>query len=164
MSQNIGRYQFSIAFLVSDDFTQLHGVPEDDNCREQVHASDSVVLAFGGTIADFAPAMEADGPLQRVMCLALVEPYLGAALQIGIQNPVDHEQGAFDAADLAQGRGQFVLPRIGSELTQDLAGRDASSGNRSGDAQDIRPIPLDYGLIDLSANQGLQNASARTKD
>ncbi len=34
-----------------------------------------------------------------VMGFALVEPDLGAALQIGVQNPVDHEQRALDAAD-----------------------------------------------------------------
>jgi len=39
------------------------------------------MLAFGGTVADFTPAMEADGTFQRVMGLALVEPDLGAALQ-----------------------------------------------------------------------------------
>lgn len=57
------------------------------------------MLAFGGAVADFAPAMETDGSFQRVMGLALVESNLGAALQIGIQNPVDHEQGSLDTTD-----------------------------------------------------------------
>jgi hypothetical protein len=35
------------------------------------------------------------------MGFALVEPDLGAALQIGVQNPADHEQRALDAADLS---------------------------------------------------------------
>src|SRR5690606_12327427 len=100
-------------FLTGNDFAQLHGVPKDDNGGEQVHTCDPVMLAFGGTVADFTPAMEADCPLQRMMRFALVEPDLGAALQIGVQNPVDHEQGSLDAADLAQSRGKFVLPRIG---------------------------------------------------
>ena len=59
------------------------------------------------------------------MGLALVEPDLRAALQIGIQNPVDHEQGSLDAADFPQSRREFVLSRIGGELTQNLARRDA---------------------------------------
>ena len=63
-------------------------------------------------VADFAALMKADGTFQRVMGLVLVEPDLGAALQIGVQNPVDHEQGPLDATVLAQSRGQFVLPRI----------------------------------------------------
>ena len=40
------------------------------------------------TVADFAALMKADGTFQRVMGLALVGLDLGAALQIGVQNPV----------------------------------------------------------------------------
>lgn len=67
MGQRIGRQQPSFAFLVRDHFAKLHGVPEDDDRGKQVHAGDPVVLPFGGTVADFAPAMEADGSLQRMM-------------------------------------------------------------------------------------------------
>lgn len=63
------------------------------------------MLAFGGAIADFATTMETDGALQRMMRFALVRPCLCAALQIGIQNPVDHEQRAHDTTYLAQSRG-----------------------------------------------------------
>ena len=79
------------------------------------------MLAFGGTIAYFAAPVEADGPFQRVMGLALVEADLGTTLQIGVQNPVDHEQRALDAADFSESCRQFVLPWIGGELAQDLA-------------------------------------------
>lgn len=56
-------------------------------------------------IADFATTMETDGALQRMMRFALVRPCLCAALQIDIQNPVDHEQRALDTTYLAQSRG-----------------------------------------------------------
>lgn len=92
---------------------------------------------------DFASPVEADDTFQRVKCLALVEPDLGAALQIGIQNPVDHEQRPLDAADLSQGRGQFVRQGIGGEFPQDLGWRDASASNSGGDAQDVGPVALD---------------------
>lgn len=49
---------------------ERNGDPEDDDGGEEVHPGDPVMLALGGTVADFAPAMEADGPFQRVMCLA----------------------------------------------------------------------------------------------
>ena len=111
MGQEIGRQRLSIAFLVGDDFAELHGVPEDDDGGEQVHAGDPVMLAFGGTVADFTPAMEADGSFQRVMGLALVEPDLGAALEIGVQNPVDHEQRPLDAAYLGSEQEQFKILR-----------------------------------------------------
>lgn len=73
------------------------------------------MLAFGGTVADFTAAVEADCPLQRMMSFAFVEPDLGTPLEFGIQNPVDHEQGALDATDFPQGCRELVLPRIGGE-------------------------------------------------
>ena len=77
----------------------------------------------------FMPAMEADGAFERVMRLALVEANLGAALQIGIQNPVNHEQRALDATDFPQGCREFVLPWIGREFPQDLAWMSIGSQN-----------------------------------
>ena len=71
------------------------------------------------------------------MRLTLVETDLGAALQIGIQDPVDHKQLALDAADLPQSPRELVLPRIGGELAQNLAGRDAPGPDGGGDAQDV---------------------------
>ncbi len=99
MGQEIGAIAASIAFLVCNDLAELHGVPEDDDGGEQIHAGDAVMLAFGGTVADFTAAVEADCPLQRMMSFAFVEPDLGTPLEFGIQNPVDHEQGALDATD-----------------------------------------------------------------
>ena len=40
------------------------------------------------------------------MRLALVQADLGAPAHVGVRGPVDHEQGAFDAADFPQGRRQ----------------------------------------------------------
>src|SRR5690625_7368671 len=87
------------------------------------------MLAFGGTVADFTAAVEADCPLQRMMSFAFVEPDLGTPLEFGIQNPVDHEQGALDATDFPQGCRELVLPRIGGEVPQNLAGRDGPGSN-----------------------------------
>ena len=39
------------------------------------------MLAFGGTVADFTAAVEADCPLQRMMSFAFVEPDLGTPLE-----------------------------------------------------------------------------------
>ncbi|EYB80002.1 hypothetical protein KPB2_5308 [Klebsiella pneumoniae Kb677] len=114
------------------------------------------MLAFGGTVADFTAAVEADCPLQRMMSFAFVEPDLGTPLEFGIQNPVDHEQGALDATDFPQGCRELVLPRIGGEFPQNLAWRDGPGSNGGGDAQDVGPIALDHGLVDLSADQRSQ--------
>ncbi len=109
--------------LVCNDLAELHGVPEDDDGGEQIHAGDAVMLAFGGTVADFTAAVEADCPLQRMMSFAFVEPDLGTPLEFSMQDPVDHEQGALDATDFPQGCRELVLPRIGGEFPQNLAWR-----------------------------------------
>lgn len=54
-------------------------VPVDDGGSEQVEAGNPVVLALGGSIADLALAADAQGILQRVVRLALVEADMGAA-------------------------------------------------------------------------------------
>ncbi|EJL57689.1 hypothetical protein PMI09_00946 [Rhizobium sp. CF122] len=64
-------------------------------------------------------------------------------LRFGVQNPVDHEQRALDAADLSYGRSEFVLPRIGGELAQYLAGCDAAGRNGGGDPKNVGPIAFD---------------------
>ncbi len=42
-------------------------------------------------------------------------------LHIGVEQPVDDEERSFDPSDFAEGDGQFVLARIGRELSQQLA-------------------------------------------
>lgn len=96
--------------------------------------------AFGGTVAKFATPVEADGTFQRVMRLALVEPDLNAALQIGIQIPIDHEQGPLDAADFPQGCCHTCIAVFqpitrdelssffGKEIRRDLIGNLRGSG------------------------------------
>ena len=59
-------------------------------------------------------------------------------------------------ADFPQGCREFVLPRIGGEFPQNLAWREACGSNRGGDAQDVRPVALYHGLVDLSAGQSPQ--------
>ena len=107
--------------MFCDDFAELHGVPEDDNGGEQVHAGYPVVLSFRRTVADFASPVEADSPLQRVMRLALVEADLAAALEIDIQNPVDHEQGPLDA----------IGPLMAVELCMNTDGPDQASSRNN---------------------------------
>lgn len=99
----------------------------------------------------------------RNLHFTLVEADLGAALQIGIQNPVDHKQHALDAADFPQGRREFVLTWIGGEFPQDLAGRNAPGCDGGSDAQDVGPVTLDHDLVDLSADQGPQMCRRRRR-
>lgn len=99
-----------------DDLAQLGGIPEDDAGGEQVHAGDAIMLPFAGAVPDLAATVEADGALQGVVGLTLVESDLGLALHAGVEDPVDHEQASLDATDLAHGDGEFMLAGIGRRL------------------------------------------------
>ena len=58
---------------------EMLGIPVDDDGGEQVEACHAVMLPFGGTVADFALPPDAQGVLEGVVCLALVQANLGAA-------------------------------------------------------------------------------------
>ena len=123
-------------FAGQDRLAQLQRVPVNDDSGEQVEAGDTVVLTFAGAVAQFAALVEVDGALQGVMGLSFVQANVGAPAHGGVGDPVDHEQRAFDAADVAKGGGEFVLARIGGELAQDLARAHGPGGHGGRDAKD----------------------------
>ncbi len=111
MAEQLGWHGQPVALSSVDGFAEAAGVPADDDGGEEIQARDSVVLTLGGAITGLALAAGPQGVLQRVMGLALVEAELRAALHVGIERPVDHEQRTLDATDLAQRRGEIVATR-----------------------------------------------------
>ena len=103
---------------LSDRFVEMGGIPVNDDGGEQVEPSHAAVLALAEAVADFAPTPDAERVLEGVMSLALVQAGVGPALHIGAEQPVDDEEGAFDASDFSESDGQFVLARIRRELSQ----------------------------------------------
>ena len=59
-----------------------------------------------------------DGALEGMVRLALVQADQGTPAHVGVRGPLDHGQGAFDAADFSQRRRQLVLARLRGELAQ----------------------------------------------
>jgi len=57
------------------------------------------MLPFTCPIANFTLPSDAQGILEGVMCFALVQADLGAALHVGVQQPVDDEQHPFNPSD-----------------------------------------------------------------
>ena len=82
-----------------DGLAELQRVPVDDDRGQQVEAGDPVVLPLPGSVPQFAALVEVDGALERMVRLALVQADQGAPAHVGVRRPLDHEQGAFDAAD-----------------------------------------------------------------
>ena len=75
--------------------------------------------------------------------LLRVSPLLslaGLTPQFSIFQPVEGEQRAFEPPQLAQRRGEAVLPRVGGELAQDQRGGHGARTDRGGDPQDLRPM------------------------
>ncbi len=91
---------------------EVLGVPIDDDRGQKVETSHAVVLALGGSIADFALAANAKGVFQGVVRLPLVQANIGTSLHIGIEQPVDDEQRALYAPDFPERQGEFMLTRI----------------------------------------------------
>ena len=94
-----------------DGALEISRVPQDDCGDEQVEAGGAVLLVLVGAVADFAEPMDEDRPRQAVAGLALVEFLAGRAAQFGILDPVEREQRALQPSQLAQRRGDAVLPR-----------------------------------------------------
>ena len=129
-------------FPLSDRFAEMGGIPVNDDGGEQVEPGHAVVLALAGAVADFAMAPDPERVLERVMSLALVQAGVGSVLHIGVEQPVDDEEGSFDPSDFAESDGQFVLTRIGRELSQQLARRKGATGQGGNNPQHVSISPL----------------------
>ena len=77
MCQELGLGRQTGAFSLSDGLVQADGIPVNDDGRQQIEPSHPVVLAFAGTVADFALASDAQGVFQGVMGLALCSARYG---------------------------------------------------------------------------------------
>ena len=124
--QKVRRTVQAFAAAAGDGLAEMLGVPVDDDRGKKVQPGHAEVLGFGGAVPDLALAADAESVLQRVVGFALVQADLGAALHAGIKQPVDDEERPFDPSDFPQGDRQFMLPRVGRELPQELARRDGS--------------------------------------
>ncbi len=120
--QEFGIRRLTGGCAVGDDLAGLVGVPVNDGGGDEVEAGHAVVLAFGGPVTDFAASSEGNGALEGVMGLALIDAELCAALEVGVGDPSQEEQGAFDASHLAQRHGEFVGARTGGKPPQDGGG------------------------------------------
>src|SRR4051812_42459503 len=89
---------------------EIDGVPQHDGRGDQREPAGAMLLGFGATIAHAAEAVEAHGAGQRIARFALVQFRSGTPAQLRIAEPVEHQQGALNAADFAQRQGEAILP------------------------------------------------------
>ena len=86
---------------VTDGPVEVNGIPERDCGRDQGQPGSAVPLVLEGAVAQFAKPVEEDGAGESVAGFTLVEDAARAASLLGIVEPVEHEQRALDAPDLA---------------------------------------------------------------
>ena len=100
MRQKVWRTVEACALPCCNCAAKMFGVPINDDRGQQVQPGHAIVLSFRGSVSDFTLATDTEGVFQRMMCLTLVQADLCTALHIGIQQPIDNEQGALDPPDL----------------------------------------------------------------
>ena len=93
---------------------------------------------------------------------ALVELLAGLAAQFRILQPVEGEQRALQPSQLAQRRGDAVLPWIGGQLAQDQRGGHGARTDRGGDPQDVRPMGADQRDVDAPGDQRFERRDRPT--
>ena len=74
------------------------------------------------------------------MCFSLVQADIGAALHVGVEQPFDDEQCAFDPADLPQGQRQIMLPRARGQFLEKVTWLHPARQHCCDTAQNIRPV------------------------
>ena len=136
----------AVAFSACDGLAKMLGVPIDDDGGEQVQPCHAEVLGFGGAVADFTLAANAQGVFQSVMGLTLVQADLGTALHVGIEGPFDDEERPFYPSDFFESFCQRVLAGIGCKFAQNLTGRHDARDHGCGAAQDVGPVGNDDGV------------------
>ena len=100
MRQKFGRHIESFASPFGDRVADVDSVPVDDDCGEQVEASNPVMLPFGGAVTDFALAADAQRILESMVSLALVETDLGAPLHVRVEDPLNYKECSFHTAEV----------------------------------------------------------------
>jgi len=94
----------------------VFGIPTNDAGGEKVKACHAEVLALGGAIADFTLSTDTQGVFQGVKRFVFVQTDLGAALHVGVEQPVNDEQRSFHPSDFFESFGQLMLSGIGCKL------------------------------------------------
>ena len=97
---------------------QVDRVPQHDGGCHQIEAAGSVALLLETAVADFAQTVEEHGAGKCVARLTFVQSGMHAAAQLNALQPVQNEQSALDAAQLAQGDCQTVLTWVAAEFSQ----------------------------------------------
>lgn len=105
---------------------QVARVPEDNGDDEQVETGRAVDPVLNGAVAAFAEAVKEDRARRCMSRLAPVQAGAGAAAQLRIPQPVEHERRSLQPPGLAEGEREAALARTGGRPLQRLGSRPAA--------------------------------------
>jgi hypothetical protein len=89
-----------------DSTVEVDRIPMHDRGGDEAQTGRSEALVFESAVADFALTVEEDRTPQRIAGLAFVKPGMATLMPIGIGQPLQSEQGAFDGVNTRPG-GRF---------------------------------------------------------
>jgi len=122
VSEEITADDDALSAQVLNGTIEVDGVPVDGRGRDEAQAGRTEALVLEGAVSDLALTMKEDRATQRVAGLALVESGMAALPQVGIRQPLQGEEGAFDPSKRPQcarrtaaaGRSTLVVRRWAS--------------------------------------------------
>src|SRR3954451_9727441 len=82
---------------VLDGTVEIGRVPVDDGGRQQAQPRSPEALVLERAVAELALAVEEHGPAERIDRLPLVQPGMAALAECRVRQPLQGEQGPFDA-------------------------------------------------------------------
>ena len=95
-----------------------------------------------------------DGPGQGVARFAFAEACLARHAQLRAFDPLQHEQRALDAADLAEGEVQAVLLPVSAQLSEHCRRLDGPGLDSGRQSQHVAPVIENHRLMDRFSHNG----------
>ena len=139
---------------VIDGLVHVAGVPVDDGGDDEIQGHDASLLSGVGAVMDSSLRMREDSLGQGMARLALAEARLARHTQLEAFDPLQHEQCAFDASDLAEGEVQAVLLPVGAQLPEHGRGLDGLGLDTGCQSHHVAPVIEDDRLMDRSSHDG----------
>lgn len=84
----------------------------------------------------------------------LVEACVAFHAQVGVFDPVEHEERALDPADFTQGKVEPVLLAVRSKLAQDFRRFERLVADAGGETHDVTPMLPDHFFVDGLPDEG----------
>ncbi len=140
MSQQSGRRGLTSAAEVIGGVGQIGRVPIDDGGDHQVQARCAELLRILSSVGDATLLEGADDLGERVALLTLVQTRLAELAELRRFQPIEHEQGALNPAQLLKGEVELVLALECRQALQNRGWQDRACLQRRNQTPHLVPM------------------------